>query len=559
MSQTKHIAYVIVLCLLVTVVAGAQSFNVKKMSKSTFTLKTFKVDGTLLGSTNGFFVGNEGKAMSRFSPFQGADRAVVIDDQGKEWPVESILGANETYDVAKFRVRIKSVQGLSLASQTGRVGSEVWLLPYRENKRLPCGRLRRVEQFGSGHAYYTVALAMQETMEGCALLNEEGQVLGLMHLPANTADTLSYAVSTLYIDSLHVTGLSLNDKTLRSTRVKKALPDQADQALLMLYLAGSSLDSLEYAALIDDFIAQFPNLSDGYSYRAQVAVNSGRFVDAARDMEKAISVAEKKDEAHYSYARLIYQKELYYAGQPYEPWSLDKALQEAQQAYQINPLPLYRHLQAQVLYAQKKYAEALSVYEEVSNTSLRSAEVFFEASRCKEQLRDTLGQLALLDSALATFSLPYLQEAAPYLLMRAQVRLDQGSYRDAVSDLNEYEKLMRVRLNAHFYYIRFQAEMGGRLYQLALNDIDKAIDMNPTYDLYHAEKASLQVRVGLYDEAIVTAKECIRLAPNYSDGYLFLGLAQCLKGQKEEGVANLRKARELGDAQADELIEKYSH
>ena len=82
--------------------------------------------------------------------------------------------------------------------------------------------------------------------------------------------------------------------------------------------------------------------------------------------------------------------------------------------------------------------------------------------------------------------------------------------------------------------------------------------MTPQSDLYYAEKASLQVRLGLYDEAIPTATTCIELAPDHSDGYLFLGLAQCLKGEKAEGVMNLKKAGELGDPQADGLIEKYS-
>ena len=61
------------------------------------------------------------------------------------------------------------------------------------------------------------------------------------------------------------------------------------------------------------------------------------------------------------------------------------------------------------------------------------------------------------------------------------------------------------------------------------------------------------------DEAIETAKECIKIAPDHSDGYLFLGLAQCLKGEKEEGLKNLKKARELGDTQADTFIEKYTN
>ena len=172
--------------------------------------------------------------------------------------------------------------------------------------------------------------------------------------------------------------------------------------------------------------------------------------------------------------------------------------------------------------------------------------------------RDTLAQLALLDSAVAMYDRPYLKEAAPFLFARAQARLDAGKYRDAVADLNDYEQLMPTQVNDRFYYIRHQADLGGRLFQQALNDINRAIELAPDNDLYPSEKASLQIRVGLFDEAMETARESIRQRPDYSDGYLFLGLAQCLKGQKEEGVKNLLKAKELGDPQADMLIEKYS-
>ena len=74
---------------------------------------------------------------------------------------------------------------------------------------------------------------------------------------------------------------------------------------------------------------------------------------------------------------------------------------------------------------------------------------------------------------------------------------------------------------------------------------------------YLSEKASLEVRVGLLDDAEATARECISIDPENSDGYLFLGLAQCVKGNKQQGLENLRKAKELGDPQADALIEKY--
>ena len=141
--------------------------------------------------------------------------------------------------------------------------------------------------------------------------------------------------------------------------------------------------------------------------------------------------------------------------------------------------------------------------------------------------------------------------------MRAQARRECGQYRDAMLDLNDYEQLMAATVNDQFYYLRYQVAVSARQYQQGLNDINRAIAMQPGNDLYYSEKASLQVRVGLYDEAIETARQCIDVAPTHSDGFLFLGLAQCLKGQKAEGVRNLQKAKELGDPQADELIEKY--
>ena len=541
-------------CLLVY----AQPFNVKKASKAVLTLKTFKADGTLLASSNAFFVGEEGCALSSFAPFRGADRAVVIDAQGKEWPVEAMLGANETYDVAKFRVDVKKPQGLAVAQQTLSTGSEVWALPYLEVKKVPQGVVRRVEKFLGDNAYYTVALQMPETMGYCPLLNAEGAVVGLMQAPSSAADTLNYAVSACFADSLRITGLSMNDRALRSTNIKKALPAELDQALLAMYIGVQSLDSAAYAVMVDDFIAAFPTSPDGYAYRAQLKVDADDFKGAQQDMEQAISVADKKDEAHYNYARLIYQKEVFKSQLPFEPWSYEKAYQEVGEAYALNAQPIYRHLQAQIRYAQKQYDDAFAIYQELLGSSLRSAEMFFEASRCKEQLKDTTAQLALLDSALAQFSRPLLQEAAPYLLARAQARLDAGKYREATADLNEYEPLMRSRLGANFYYIRYQAEVGGRLFKQALDDIQKAIDLLPQYDLYYAEKASLEVRVGLYDDAIATARQCIDVAPDHSDGYLFLGLAQCLKGEKTEGVKNLQKAKELGDEQADDLIAKYA-
>ena len=553
----KKILLLLIAFQLSIITSTAQPSWAKKATKSVFTLKTFAADGSLIASSNGFFIGTNGEAVSSFSPFKGASRAIIIDSQGKEIEVVSILGANDIYDVARFRVASNKTQPLSICCTMMPEGSLAWLLPYHETKQLYSGPIRKAEQFMENYAYYTVALVSPQHTESCPLLNDEGEVIGMIQPSANAQDSLSYAISVVFADSLRMTGFSLNEPVYQQTQIKKELPDDLKEANVALFLASSRNDSLAYAQLVDDMISKFPTAPDGYTYKAQLDASRGDYAAADQNMTEAVRVSSPKDEAHFNFARLIYNKEVYFPGDVYENWSLDKALSEILAAIEINPLPTYLQLQASILFAQKKYEEAYDIYIQLTNSPLRNAEIFFGAAKCKAQLKDSTAMLSLLDSCVNTFSKPYLKEAAPYLWERAEARRNAGKYRDAVSDMNEYGNLMSASINENFYYIRHQTEIQARLYQQALNDINQAIQMNPNETLYYAEKASLEVRVGLFDEAEATAKECISIDPNNSDGYLFLGLAQCMKGNKQSGLDNLRKAKELGDPQADGLIEKY--
>ncbi|WP_081373164.1 serine protease [Xylanibacter ruminicola] len=536
--------------------AKSQPSWVKKATKSVFTLKTFADDGSLIGSSNGFFTSANGDAVSNYTPFKGASRAVVIDATGKELPVVSIVGVNDMYDVVKFRVSGKT-QPLIISSTTTPVGSQVWLLPYHEVKNVPVGTVRKAETFQKEYEYYTIAMTMPANTVSTPLINQAGEVVGMMQQPANDKDTLNYAVSARFADSLKISGFGMNEATLLLTKIKKELPDNIKDAVLALYMASSRQDSATYASLVEDFIQKFPKAADGYLYRAQLKANENDFAAAENNMEIAIKNSTQKDDIYYNYARMIYNKNLFRADKPYDSWSLDKALEQIRLAYTLNPQPTYRQLEANILFGQKKYNEAYDIFMQLTSSNLNGPELYFSAARCKEMLKDSTAMLALLDSTMNCFTKPYLKEAAPYLWARAQARMQAKKYREAVADMNDYEELMMANINDNFYYIRHQAEVEGRLYQQALNDITRAIVMNPKESFYYAEKASLEVRVGLYDKAIATAKESLTVDPNDSDGYLFLGVAQCLKGNKKEGIANLQKAKELGNLQADKLIEKY--
>ena len=532
---------------------------VKKASKAVFTLKTFNANDELIGSSNGFFITADGIAVSSYTPFRGASKAVIIDAMGKEYPVKSIIGANDTYDIAKFRVEASKCQTLRTAPATVGENTQLWLLPYNAKNGYSCtaATVKSVQKVQNDYDYYTLEGNGSENTVGCPYLNAAGDVVGIKQQSSSDDNATQYAVGATFATGLKMTGLSLNDAALKATSIKKELPDELDQAILTLYLASTIGDANSFVGLVDDFIEKFPQAPDGYSYKAQIMAAKDNYPEADKYMKLAIENATDKAEAHYNYAKMMYQNLLYFHDSASHAWTYEQALEEAEQAVALDPQLAYVTQKAQLLFACKRYDDSYTTFQDAIAKGAHNAECFYGAARCKEQLNDTTAYIALLDSAVATFSQPYLKEAAPYIYARGQALAENGQYRLAVNDFNEYENLMISQINSEFYYIRSQVEVKGRLFQQALNDLDKAIDKDPSVLLYRSEKASLQIRVKLTDEAIETASECIRIFPDSSDGYLFLGLAQCLKGDKALGVVNLLKAKDRGDAQADVLIEKY--
>ena len=81
----------------------------EKARQAVFSVITYDAEGHIKGTGNAFFVSEEGVALSDYALFRGASRAVAINTQGVQMPVECILGANELFDVIKFKVQIPKV------------------------------------------------------------------------------------------------------------------------------------------------------------------------------------------------------------------------------------------------------------------------------------------------------------------------------------------------------------------------------------------------------------------------------------------------------------------
>lgn len=83
-----------------------------KAKKAVFSVITYNKDNQILNTGNGFYIDEQGTAVSDYSLFKGADHAVIVTADGKELPVKYIMGANDIYDVVKFKTEFDKRQQL---------------------------------------------------------------------------------------------------------------------------------------------------------------------------------------------------------------------------------------------------------------------------------------------------------------------------------------------------------------------------------------------------------------------------------------------------------------
>jgi tetratricopeptide (TPR) repeat protein len=243
----------------------------------------------------------------------------------------------------------------------------------------------------------------------------------------------------------------------------------------------------------------------------------------------------------------------------YSAWTFDRALELIQSAIQISGQPLHIQLEGDILFAQGKYAEAFLSYDKVNQSPLASAATFYSASKAKQLTEgsDINEVLAIMDKAIEMLKKPYYGEAAPYFYERAELRANAGKHREAVMDYNTFFEAVHGDVTALFYFQREQAEMQCRMYQQALNDINKAVEMAPEDADFWVEKGSVHLRVNQLDEAIVAFNKALSLNDKYAAAYRMLGYCQAMQKKNKEACANFAKAKELGDEVVDQLIEKY--
>ncbi|MCD8265537.1 MAG: tetratricopeptide repeat protein [Prevotellaceae bacterium] len=531
--------------------ASAQPSWLKNARRGIVTLYALQQKGDTL-SCQAFFADSDGTLLSPLKPLQQASRAWAVDEKGTRYEVTRIGGFNSTYNVAKLLCDVSKKKPSPLRANRTPLTEEqtVYHTDGEED------HVAKVEK-ANDHAYYTLEAKADPSLEGSPLLNQQGEAVAIVQTPLQASGSPFYALGISLALSLETSAMDVNSSDLQYCSIPKQLPREESQAKSFMYLCQA--DTQTKVACADDFISAYPQSPSGYAQKAECLAEAGRYAEAETAYSEGLRAkVSDQHELLYSRANTVYQLCLEGKQLP-EGWTLESALQDIRRAKETSPLPLYTLSEARILYALKDYEGAARCFTELTTTNMRSPDVFIYIAQCLENTGAPKEELlALNDSAVACFSKPYTSAAADYLWLRASTLKDLGRYRDAISDLNDYEHLLSGSLTAAFYYQREQLELETRMLAQAINDIQKAIELSPTEALYHAEQAVVLYRVGETDEAMKSCRRAIELDPTFPDPHRILAVCLSEKGNTAEARTELQRAIDLGDELAQGLLEKLN-
>jgi len=552
----RTLIYIITLFATLSITAQVQKWQ-KQAHQSQVTVFTWNAAGEMQ-QAQGVWIDATGHAATQYDILKGAVRASITDAKGKEYKVVGIYGASSLYNTAVLATDAKKSTAPAIYTTQPATGEHLWLMPTsKADANVPATQdsITSIDHFNDIYNYITLSKPLEERQIGVPVMNAAGEMIGITQA-AGRKDTKAYVIDIRYAQQLRVGVMDARRADYRDIPIVKTLPDDANEALTYIYLYGTQ-DTIQYLSMTDAFIAQHPTVPTGYTLKAEMLCDQGNYDAAAATYQNALKVKGiAQNQILFSMSRMMYQTSSRNPS-PYPTWTLQTALETVNRAIADYDQPIYHILKAHCLFAQKNYLEAENEFLYACTTNMRSAENFTYAAQCRQMRGDSIQNIiALQDSALACYTRPYPKEAAPILLLRAVNLTQVGRKREAIADYNTYEHLTgSSSLTYLFYYEREQLEAQCRMYPAALNDIERAIKLNPGEAILHAELASLNYRVNQLDDAERAARDAIKVNDKLPDAWRILGVIMRDKGKPDESRKALEKAAELGDDIAAKLLQ----
>lgn len=347
--------------------------------------------------------------------------------------------------------------------------------------------------------------------------------------------------------------------------------DRAYQQLAIIYgNQGENGDALTYINQAIKYCPKKDNLSQAFNHyvKAKVMENLDRLDEAEAEFTESIKL-DPENSTRYAERGMFYYTQKkheqsyadYQKASELEPGFADYVIymginMEAMEKYQ----EAFNHYEyafklapnnytalaykGDALLKLKKYNDAINCYIEALN-----GENFNKGAL--DGIEDAVEEVP--DVVIAKLKAQHVKSPKEQMWtgILASILYNTKKYEEAAKLYNE---LLQDEPEAPIYAALSDTHKEIGNYQQALDDIDKALELNPDEASYLVKKALLYLTLGDYDKAIEATDSCIELNPDVNFAYAFRSSIYQEKKDYDKALADINTAINLGEATSDQLL-----
>lgn len=272
--------------------------------------------------------------------------------------------------------------------------------------------------------------------------------------------------------------------------------------------ATDKLDKRNFTGAIQDFnriLNAAPDNVDALCGRAEAKLNLGNYEEALKDVDRVIALDKNHAKAYC--------------------------------------------IKGDILYGQKDYTNALSLYNVALNKPEAPHEAIIGKSRIYSQNGNMKDAYNILDEALIKFP-----SSAELFYARGLLNNSQRKYTKALPDFDKAIALNPEQNTFGLFFNRGFANYNLEEYGNAVEDFNRAVESDPTNPTGFNSRGLAYYELGSYKEAIDDFLKSIEINPNNSVTYYNLGMAYNKQDEIENACLYFHKSCEMRNTNACKMI-----
>lgn len=275
---------------------------IKKIEPSIIVVLTYDQEGKLLGQGTGFFINDNGEAITNRHVLEGAVRAEVKTMDGKIYPITKIIAEDRDGDILKIAIIIPKTQlnFLEVSSSLPEVGERVVVIgnPLGLEQTVSDGIVSAVREIPIYGKIIQISAPISPGSSGSPVVNLKGEVIGVATFQMVEGQNLNFAIPGSRIIELS-SETPQNLLEWGTIQTMQTLPPAKQY-----YSTGVSLMlTKKYMKAISNFeqaIKEDPKFAEAYFHIGYCHDELGELQEAVSAYKKAIHLKPNFVEANYN-------------------------------------------------------------------------------------------------------------------------------------------------------------------------------------------------------------------------------------------------------------------